>query len=299
MSELTSLALLQAGDLDGLLALHRSTFGTATMTAPAGDPAALAVGASESGGQPLQLVPQAAQPAPTFVPTGRTFSESDIEAARKQEKDKLYPQMESMQEELKRLREAEEERTKLAKTEADQRADAVKEQQRLAKEAAEAEMTAKELLEQQRQEYEARFQTIEQERAAERRTLELERQYSELQQFRARRMAEEAEHIIPELIDLVSGNTSDEIEQSIAGLRDRSARIIEQATGAAQASRQQMRGVPVTAPPGVGPTDNPSGYQSYSPQDIAAMSYADYAKNRDKILGAVTQSRSNERGLYG
>lgn len=250
-------------------------------------------------GQPLQLVPQNQPVQPAFVPTGRTFTEDDLEKARKQEKDKLYPQIETMQEELKRLREAEEERTRLAKDADEQRKAAEAEQQRLAREAAEAEMSAKELLEQQRLEWEQRFQTIQQEREAERRTLELERQYSELQQYRARRMGEESENIIPELIDLVTGNSQDEIEQSIAGLRDRSARIIEAATGAAQATRQQMRGVPVTAPPGIGPNDNNSGYQSYSPEQIAGMSYADYAKNRDKILGAVTQSRSNERGLYG
>lgn len=306
MSEHTPLALLQRGDLDGLLAFHRSNFGTATMTAPAGDPEALAQGASENGPagqqqQPLQLVPQGQQPPaqPAFTPTGRTFTEDDLEKARKQEKDKLYPQIESMGEELKRLREAEEQRTALAQTEAQQRAEAQKEQERLAREAAEAEMSAKELLEAQRREFDERFAQIEQERMAERRALELERQYSELQQYRARRLGEEQENIIPELLDLITGNTQDEIEQSIAGLRDRSARIIEAAAGAAQATRQQMRGAPVTAPPGIGPSDNNSGYQSYSPQDIAAMSYADYAKNRDKILGAVTQSRSNERGLYG
>ena len=256
--------------------------------------APVVTGNSQTGSITVPVEP----PAPTFTPTGRTFSAEDIERARAQEKDKLYPQIETMQEELRRLREAEEERTRIATEEAAARQAEVAEQTRLAREASEQEMSARELLEQQRQEWDQRFQSIEQERAAERHALALERQYNDLQKYRSDRIAAESDHIIPELIDLVSGNTQEEIEQSIAGLRDRSARIIEQATGAAQATRQQMRGVPVTAPPGVGPTDNAQGYQSYSPQDIAGMSYADYARNRDKILGAVTQSRSNERGMY-
>jgi hypothetical protein len=64
--------------------------------------------------------------------------------------------------------------------------------------------------------------------------LERERQYSEITEYRNRRLEEERENIIPELVDLISGNTPEEIEQSITGLRDRSSKILESASQAMQ-----------------------------------------------------------------
>jgi hypothetical protein len=55
--------------------------------------------------------------------------------------------------------------------------------------------------------------------------LEHERQFQDLMAYRQQRMAEEQDSIIPELLDLITGESPEEIEASIAGLKERSSRI--------------------------------------------------------------------------
>ena len=82
--------------------------------------------------------------------------------------------------------------------------------------------------------------------------LEKERRFRELEVYYQRRMTEESEYIIPELRDLISGTTEEEIENSIAVLKERSSAILESIQQSAQPSG--LRGSPVTAPP-VGPME--------------------------------------------
>jgi hypothetical protein len=109
------------------------------------------------------------------------------------------------------------------------------------------------------------------------------------------RLEQERENIIPELIDMISGNTEDEIEQSISGLKAKSAKILEAVSQAGVQNRKEMVGTRVTVPAS-GPLDNDSEQRSYSPDDISNMSMADYAKNRAKLLGAGNNSG---QGLFG
>jgi predicted RNase H-like nuclease (RuvC/YqgF family) len=218
-----------------------------------------------------------------------TFDPDAIAKARQQEKDKLYPQIErlqkqseSMKEEVERLKAEREEREK------------AEEERRQA-------LEVKSLLEQRtteiRSEWEEKFTALQQERERDRALLERERSFAELRDYRERRLTEEADNIIPELLDLVSGSTQDEIESSIAGLRERSARIIDSASQAAQAARRDMRGAPITAPP-VGPLENQSEQQqaTLSAQEIADMPMSEYVKHRARLLGA---SSPRNRGLFG
>jgi len=220
--------------------------------------------------------------------SGKTFSEADIEKARKEEKDKLYKSLEDMKSELSALRKEREEREKAAK----------EEQKRLADEAkkkAEEEMSAKELLAQKEQEWEQRFMSLQQERERDQAILERERQFSALQDYRAQRMAAEADNILPELIDLVAGNSQEEIEQSIERLRERTAKIVGNVQAAQQQARREMPGTKITAPP-MGPMDNQPGYETLSPDDIRSMDMATYAKRREQLLGAASQNRN--KGLF-
>ena len=218
-----------------------------------------------------------------------------IQAARAQEKAKLYPQLEKLQEELSSLRKEREESKALeAQREAERAAKrAEREAERKAK--AEEEMSVKELLKTKEQEWQKQLEAerLERERLAA--TLQYEKEYNDLQQYKAQRIAQEQDNIVPALIDLVQGSTKDEIEQSILTLKAKSAQIIEEASaalqGAAQASRRDLVGTRVTVPAS-GPLDNDTVSNPLASNDINNMSMADYIKNRDKLL----RSSANNRG---
>jgi hypothetical protein len=221
------------------------------------------------------------------------FTADDLAKAREQEKAKLYPQLEKMKEELSTLKKArEEEETRRAQFEAQ------KEAERLAQENAKAEeeLSAKDLLKKKEQEFQSMLETERLERERAFALLDQERKFQELMNYRQQRVEQERENIVPELIDLVDGNTADEVEQSIAMLKEKSARILSSAQQAMQSARQQMAGTRITNP-AAGPLDNDSEQKSYSPDSIREMSLADYAKQRAKLLGTAASNRG--QGLFG
>ena len=101
---------------------------------------------------------------------------------------------------------------------------------------------------------------------------------------------------MPQLIDLVNGNSVDEIEQSIAVLKEKSAGIMQDVMQASQLAKKQMVGASITAPAS-GPLDNDPSQQSYTPDSIRDMSMADYMKNRARLLGDAANNRG--QGLFG
>jgi hypothetical protein len=230
----------------------------------------------------------------TLLPNTNDVKEA-IQKARAQEKAKLYPQMEKLQEELSLLRKEREDR------QAQEAERAAKRQAREAERAAEAkakaedEMSFKKLLKTKEEEWASKLESERLEREKAFALLEREREFQELQQYRQQRLESERDNIIPELIDLISGNSKDEIEQSILGLKERSAKIFDSVAQVAQQSRKEMVGTRVTAPAS-GPLDNDSEQNSYLPNDITKMSMADYAKNRAKLLG---NSNNRGQGLFG
>lgn len=219
-----------------------------------------------------------------------------IQEARAQEKSKLYPQLEKLQEELSILRKEREEAKAIeAQREAERAAKrAEREAEKKAKE--EEEMSVKKLLKTKEQEWQEKLEAERQERERAFAMLEREREYNELQSYRSQRLAAEQANIAPELIDLVSGNTKEEIEQSIADLKTRSTRIFESIAAAQQDSRKQMVGASITAPAS-GPLDNNSDSYSFTPEAIKNMSAKEYAEKRSKILGAASNNRG--QGLFG
>jgi DNA repair exonuclease SbcCD ATPase subunit len=239
--------------------------------------------------EPEPKKPETKEPEPQQdTKPGKTFTADDIAKARKEEKDKLYSRIESMDEELKKMRAEREEREKALKEQQKKEADE-------AKKKAEEEMTAKQLLEQKEQEWEARFQQLQQDRERDQAILAQERQFAAVMDYRANRMAEEADNILPELIDLVGGNTQEEIEASIARLRERTEKIVGNVQAAQQQARREMPGTKVTAPP-TGPVENQPGYETLSADDIRNMDMATYAKRREQLLGAASQNRN--KGLF-
>jgi uncharacterized protein with NAD-binding domain and iron-sulfur cluster len=235
--------------------------------------------------------------------TSKTFTEDDVESIRKQEKDKMYKRLEEADSRVKSMEEqmqiisAERE---AARKESDERAS---KEQELIRQREIEEMSAKELLLKQEDEFNQRISSVEQEwqgrlaeiehqRASQEALLEKERQLQALDHYRQSRLQQEQEAIIPELIDLVSGNTEDEIEQSISTLRQRSSAIIESIQQATAQQQGRLRGAPVTAPP-VGPMENQTEYQTLTAEDIRNMPMEQYTKMRERLLNARPQ-----RGRY-
>jgi hypothetical protein len=126
--------------------------------------------------------------------------------------------------------------------------------------------------------------------------LEREKQFADLQSFRTEVLETERENIIPELLDLVAGNTREEVTQSIEGLKERSAKILESAQAAMQNTRREMTGTKTTLPP-AGPLDINSEQRNFTADEIAAMPMNDYAKYRQRLLSDKAQGRG--QGLFG
>ena len=227
--------------------------------------------------------------------TMASYSADDIAKAREQEKAKLYPQMEKMKEELAALKKAKEE---LAAKEAEREAKrAAKEAERAAKarEKEESELSFKELLSKKEQEFQSQLESERLEREKAFALLEKERQFQEIESYRYARLEQERDSIVPELIDLINGNSKEEIEQSIAVLKEKSVSILQSAQAAMQAAKQQMVGVSITAPAS-GPLDNDSAQNPYSSEGIKDMSMSEYAKIRNKVL---PNANNRGQGLFG
>ena len=174
--------------------------------------------------QPLQVVDQPVQQ----QPVGR-FTEEDIERARQQEKEKLYPRINEMSEQLKQLS---------AEREAE-----MAERQRLAEEAAnaarakeESEMEIRDLLSRKEQEWQSQISQLNERYDADRAIFERERAIHEAQAYRAARIEQEQEWILPELRDLIGGDTPEQVDASIEEMKARSEAIFNNMAAASAAS---------------------------------------------------------------
>lgn len=218
-----------------------------------------------------------------------SYTKEDLKRVREQEKSKLYPQIDSLKEELNVLKKEREER--LAEAAAKQQA-----AEEEARKKAESEMDTRELLAVKEKEWQSQLEEERLERQRAFSLLEREREYASLTEYRTRRISEEQDNIMPELLDLITGNSPEEIEQSITSLRERSSRILDSAQSAMQSARREMTGSRVTMPPS-GPMDTNSDQQQFTPEQISAMSVSEYAKYRDRLLGKASNSRN--KGIFG
>jgi hypothetical protein len=224
------------------------------------------------------------------------FTADDLAKARAQEKAKLYPQMEKMQEELAKAKAlAEELAAKEEQREAERNArkaerDAKKKQEE------ENELSFKDLLSKKEQEFQAQLEAERLERERAFALLDTERKFQELMNYRAQRIEEERDSIVPQLIDLVNGSSQEEIEQSIETLKAKSAGIMQDVQQATASAKQSMAGTRITAPAS-GPLDNDSEHNPLTIDPSKGISMDDYIKNRHKYLGAAANNRG--QGLFG
>lgn len=245
--------------------------------------------ALDGGGSDAAPAAPAVPDSPAVAKTNTGFTTADLDAAREkareQEKGKLYPEIERL-------------KTELAK-----RDEQISAWQKAQEEAAEAkrkqadeDLDLRTLLQKKEEEWSNRIQEEAKQREQAFALLERERQFQELQAYRQSRLTQEEDSIIPELRDLVAGNSAEEIEASINSLKERSAAITNSVQAAMQQARQGMTGSRVTSP-AAGPLDTDPDNRSFTDADVRSMSLADYAKNRARLLGSAASNRN--QGIFG
>jgi len=238
-----------------------------------------------------QAAPEEVAPATQREANTRMFSQDEVEAIRRQEKDKLYDKISKLQDQVEIFNHEREEQKRLAEEVVAREA----EERRLREE---EEMSAKELLMkkedefQQRintaqQEWEEKFNALQQESEAQKAVLEQERRFQELESFKSRRIAEEQDNVMPELLDFIRGNSEEEIESAISAVKTRTSAILENIQQA-MPQQQRLRGVPATGSTPSGPLENMTEQQTYTSADIAGMTMDQYAQVRDRLLASTS-----------
>lgn len=212
------------------------------------------------------------------------WTDEDIEAARKQEKDKLYPRIEDMDAQLKALREEREaekaERERLA---------AEAEAARKAQE--EGEMNVRDLVEKRDAEWQAKLANLESRYETDREIFNKERQLQEAELYRRDRIAQEANDILPELRDFIQGTSPEEIDASIEAMKARTASVLANFVAAEPPQVPfAPRGAAPTAPP-VGPMEQQPSYETLTPDDLRGMDMDTYKRHREQLLQAASRAR--------
>lgn len=232
--------------------------------------------------------------------TGRLFTADEVEAIRKQEKDKLYKELSKQDERVRSLQDQIEVFNK-EREEQQRIADELRQREEAERKAREREeLTAKELLMKTedefnerintaQQEWEAKFAQLEAEKQAQAALIEQERRFQELESYRSRRIQAEQDNLMPELIEFIKGNSEEEIEAAISAVATRTSAILSNIQQAIPQNR--VRGVPPTGYPPNGPAENMTEQQTYTAADIAAMSNEEYAKVRDRLLASARPVR--------
>lgn len=287
----TALALLQRGDIEGLLALHHGTFGDLVMTSPA---------------EPVVVIPADPPAPPQRVDMNDPAIRAAVEQARKEEKDKLYATLEEEKARTAALEQRMEafgaDLTARQQAEEAAKAAAAKAEE----EKRQAELSFGEKLQEFQVQQDAKIQGLEQQITQSQALLAKEAEYTQLLQYRSAALQNENPEgpgrglgpaILPQLRELVSGNTVEEIESSISALAERSGSILADVAQATSGQLTQSRGVGVTAPP-VGPMENNSGYQTMSLEELQGMDMTQYGQLRERLLGAASRPQQN-KGLFG
>lgn len=250
----------------------------------------------EGGTFTIESTPDPSTVVPAPTPTqSRMFSEEELEAARKQEKDKLYPRLTKLEEQLSIF-----EKERNDAIEAAQKASQASEEERRKRE--EEELGTKDLVFKKedeltqkfnaaQQEWEQKFMALQQQSEAQAALLERERQYQALTSYKNRRIQEDQDELMPELLDFITGNTEEEIESSISTIKDRTAAIVAGIQQSLPQQQPRVRGVSPTGATPTGPLENGTEQQTLTTADIANMSMDQYAAIRGRLMEAASQTR--------
>ena len=237
-------------------------------------------------------------PAPVEQPP-RQFTAEDIEAARKQEKDKVYKTIESWEE---KFAEAGQQLADLQKDKDTAVTEAAAKATKDAEEAAAKrweEQDSKTLVADVRAEFEKKLSDMADQNSLERATFAKERSFTELRDYAQVKVSEAvaANEIAPELVGYVTGNNTQEIDASLVRVKATTESLLA-SIAAATAPQVAPRGVSTTGYAPVGPMDGDQSHKTYTAQDIQNMSIEEYTANRQALLGAAA-SAGHDRGMFG
>lgn len=224
----------------------------------------------------------------------KKFTTEDLENVRKQEKDKLYKQVEAMQSELQKLNDEREARI----AEEQRRADEVAEAKRKAEE---AELSAKEILERRESDWNTKFSRLQGQMEQQEIIFQKEREFQQLRDYARVQIEANQEKIIPELYDLVSGKTKEEIDSSIQSVIAKSEAIIEGASRMQSGQRSQMQGVSNAGFTPNGPLQGVPGApnREYTPEEIQAMGPKDFHEKIRVPRGLDSNSEYSMSRFFG
>jgi hypothetical protein len=263
---------------------------------------------------PITTDPPAPTPVAAPVPGDATFTKVDVEAAiekgRKEAHDRLYGQLDAekaaakaAQEELATLKAADEARKAEDKRRSDEAAAAVKAGK-------EKDLDAKTLLEVRTQEWEAqrardkadvdaRLAKLQRESEEKDLLLQHERAVSEMRQYIQTRVTQEADNIIPDLVDFITGDTKEAVEVSIANVKARSASILEGVRSVQTAQRAATPGASVTAG-NIGFEDANGSTETLTAEQIRDLPLSDprWAALREKYIPRSSQGRGPGHGMF-
>jgi hypothetical protein len=227
------------------------------------------------------------------------FTAADIEAARKQEKDKLYATVETW--ESKFVEQGAQMATLMQDKETSVAA-AAAEATKTAEEAAAKrweEQDSKTLVADVRAEMQKKLDEINESRESERALFARERSFTELRDYAQVKVtaALAANEIAPELTGYITGNNTAEIDASLEKARATTESLLSSIASATAAQQTPApRGVSPTGYAPVGVMDADPSHKTYSASDIQNMSMEEYASKRQSFLGAAAQSR--DRGMF-
>lgn len=232
---------------------------------------------------------------------GRTFTEDEVAAIRKQEKDKLYGEIEKEREQRKAMEERMNELQRHQEAFDTDRQEQIRQQEEAAAAAEaerklreESEMDAKSLLEKREQEWEQRFQEqgdqfaqqfseLQQQAEAKEAMLEKERAFAALNDYKQQRLSEAGDDVMPHLHRYITGNNIEEIDASISDAMQVTSDMMSD-MAQAQAIQRGPRAVPATGASPTGPMENQAAQQNITGEDIRQMSMEQYEQLRPQLL---------------
>lgn len=251
-------------------------------------------GANPPAGTITLTNPPLPTPSMTSLIPENYFTKEQVEAllssTRKEEKDKLYATIEGQKSDVTAMKD------QLAVLSAERESAQREAEARQATEAArlkkleEDELSAKELvnrraseleslLNKQKDDYEKRLNDLKQQaELADLLRLKTE-EAAQLNAYKQQRLSQVGDQVAPVFLDLINGNTPDEIEASISLFTQKSQAIME----AMQFSQPRVRSVSSTGAAPSGPLDN-SDTQTFSLDDIKNMDPNTFLKYRDQLL---------------
>ena len=154
-------------------------------------------------------------------------------------------------------------------------------------------MDLRTLFEQKEAAFQSQIAELNQRYDTDRAIFDRERALQEAHAYRIARIEQESEYLLPELRDLIGGDTPEQVDASIEEMKARSETIFNNIRAAAEP--QPFRGAAMASVPPVGPMEQLPSYEQLTPEDIRGMDMDTYKRYREQLLRATSPNRQRGR----